>query len=339
NPLNSHCLELPELQELACRGSWRTIIDKVARARSLSLLSKPHEHLIYLVFNLLSLFKLRRFPEAQEELQTVEDDLDSERYLYESYPDQYPDHSPGSMVPFALRWLHAYLPFTLGNRQLSLDRLYSLLRFTRGKKSKSPETSSDIWKKREAFVLNTIISHHLNQKEYGLCLSLLRAEINETNDPLLISKLGYIQMQYGDLEGGKRSFDLAEKMVMEKENPDAGLRNLVGRHAALMHLVEKDYVGAIREYESCIERDDSDVVAINNKAICLMYLRDLSDSIKLLENTLERIPTIALNETLVVNLCSMYELAYVNHGDVKKTLGNWILRVAPDDFDTSSTRI
>lgn len=115
--------------------------------------------------------------------------------------------------------------------------------------------------------------------------------------------------------------------------------NLVRRNRALGFVVSKDYVSAVREYEECIERDSSDVVAANNKALCLLYSRDLSDSIKQLEGTLERVPTAALNETLVVNLCSMYELAYVEHGDIKKSLSNWIARVAPDDFDPSCTRI
>lgn len=189
-------------------------------------------------------------------------------------------------------------------------------------------------------VSNTIISHHLSQKEFGVCLALLKEELRRKENPIMVSKLGYVQMQYGDLDGAKQSFEVAEKMVAEgSEDGDVGLRNLIGRNKALMYLVAKDYVSAVREYEECIERDGSDVVAINNKAICLMYLRDLSDSIKVLESALERIPTVALKETLVVNLCSMYELAYVNHADTKKTLGSWIARVAPDDFDTSCTRL
>lgn len=342
--MNSYCHDLSTLQDLACRGAWRTILDKVARSRTLSLLSKPHEHLIYLTFNLLSFVKLRRYSEAQQELQTLEDDLDSKQYLYESYPDHYPNHKPGSMVPFALRWLHAYLPFTLGDRQLSLDRLYSLRHFIRDKKlpqnrDSISEVSLTLWKKREAFVINTIISHHLSQKEFKLCLSLLRAEISKNEDPLLVSKFGYVQMQYGDLDGAKRSFEVVEKMVMGSESGNVELKNLLSRNKALMYLVGKDYVSAVREYEECIERDGSDVVAINNKALCLMYLRDLSDSIKVLESALERVPTVALNETIVVNLCSMYELAHVNHADIKKTLSTWIARVAPDDFDNSCTRI
>jgi len=43
--------------------------------------------------------------------------------------------------------------------------------------------------------------------------------------------------------------------------------------------------------------------------MCLVDLRDLSDSIKVLKSSIEK----ALNETLAVNLCSMYELTYITH--------------------------
>lgn len=198
----------------------------------------------------------------------------------------------------------------------------------------------ELWKKRETFVVNSIVSHHLSLKEFKVCLYLLKAEISKNEgDPFIVSKLGYVQMQYGDLDRAKQSFELVEKMVEGSESGNVNLKNLVGRNKALMYLVGKDYVSAVREYDECMERDGSDVMAINNKALCLMYLRDLSDSIKVLESALERVPTTALNETLVVNLCSMYELAFVNNADIKKTLSTWIARVAPDDFDTSCTRM
>ncbi|KAI3796246.1 hypothetical protein L1987_38913 [Smallanthus sonchifolius] len=344
--LNDICYELSSLQDLACRGSWRSILDKVARARSQSLLSKPHEHLIYLTYNTIALTKLRRFSEAVAELDTLENGIDNVIYSYENYPQHYPDRH-GSMAPFSLRWLYAELPSRTGNRQETIDRFYTLLHFVREKiKTKTNEDSSamsdDIWRKREGLVINSIISHHLSHKEFGVCMDLIKDLMSRDSTPVarpvLISKLGYIQMQLGDLEGAKMSFGMVEGIVT-KEKVGIELENLVNRNKALMFMVGKDYVSAVREYQECIDRDDSDVVAINNKALCLMYLRDLSDSIKVLESALERVPTAALNETFVVNLCSMYELAYVNHSDIKKTLSNWIARVAPDDFDTSSTRV
>lgn len=246
----------------------------------------------------------------------------------------------GSMIPFALRWLHAEIPLRLGKRQETLDRLYILLDFIKSKlkerESKQLDTCVNQWKNREAFVISSILSHHLSNKEFTTCLTLISKLLQDNpSDPVLLSKLGYIQMQFGDIEGSKTSFNEAESLVKDETD----YKNLVNRNKALIYLVGKDYVSAVREYDECIERDPTDVVATNNKALCLMYLRDLSDSIKVLESALERVPTYALNETIVVNLCSMYELAYVNHPDIKKTLSNWIARVAPDDFDSSCTRV
>ncbi|KAM5577360.1 hypothetical protein ABKV19_007952 [Rosa sericea] len=337
--LNDLAHELASLQDLATRGSWRSILDKVAVARAQSLLNKPHDHLVYFTYNVLALTKLRRFTEAASEIDSLED-LNSSRYRYEGYPNVYPNRV-GSMVPFSLRWLYALMPIKLGRRQDGLDRLYVLLDFVRSKvKEKGEIGSVSVWKRREVFVMNGIIGVHLNQKELAACLSLIKDLLNrDYTDPVLLSKLGYIQMQMGDLEGAKSSFNVVQGLVEKEGEVGSELRNLVSRNKALIYMVGKDYVSAVREYEECIERDGSDVVAINNKSLCLMYLRDLSDSIKVLENALERVPTVALNETLVVNLCSMYELAYVNHGDIKRTLSSWIARVAPDDFDSASTRI
>lgn len=249
------------------------------------------------------------------------------------------------MVPFSLRWLHALLPSFLRTPD-ALDRLYLLLNFVRSRIDDEIDDDSSarvrvrVWKRREELVIGTIVSTHSNQKEFSVCLSLLRYLIKRDRDnPSLISKLGYVQLQYGDLEGARVSFNLVDKLITEKRESSVEDLNLVGRNKALIYMVGKDYVSAIREYDNCIERDASDAVAINNKALCLMYLRDLTDSIKVLENSLERVPTAALNETLIVNLCSMYELAFVNHFDLKKTLSNWIARIAPDDFDASCTRI
>ncbi|KAI3834099.1 hypothetical protein MKW92_008827 [Papaver armeniacum] len=342
--VNDLCFEISSLQDLAFRGSWRSILDKISRSRKLSLLQKPHEHLIYLCYNVLALTKLRKFIEASEELDTLED-FESSQYKYETYPQVYPNRF-GSMVPFTLRWIHAELPMRLGNRGETLDRLYLLLDFVREKlrikELEKFDVSVENWRKREGFVINSISNHHLSNKEFGVCLKLLKDLVNKNeSDPLSLSKLGYIQLQFGDLEGSKNSFNLIENLLKDRNYSldEVKMKNLVNRNKALIYLVGKDYISAVREYDECIERDATDVVAVNNKALCLMYLRDLTDSIKVLESALESIPTFALNETVVVNLCSMYELAYVGHSDVKKTLNNWIAKVAPDDFDSSCTRV
>lgn len=185
--------------------------------------------------------------------------------------------------------------------------------------------------------MSSLCCNHFSHREFDVALALLRELLErDPSNPVLLSRLGHVQLQIGDLDGARATFARVEKLV---EGHGVELENLAARNRALGHLVNKDYASAVREYDECIERDPADVVALNNKALCLLYSRDLSDSIKVLEGALERVPTAAVKETLVVNLCSMYELAYVNHGEVKKSLNSWIARVAPDDFDPSCTRI
>ncbi|GMI98062.1 hypothetical protein HRI_003475500 [Hibiscus trionum] len=88
--LNDLAHELASLEDLACRSSWRSIIDKVSRARSLNLLTSPHDHLIYLTYNVLALTKLRRFANASNEIDTL-DDFNSHYYKYENLPSVLPE--------------------------------------------------------------------------------------------------------------------------------------------------------------------------------------------------------------------------------------------------------
>ncbi|KAG8059023.1 hypothetical protein GUJ93_ZPchr0002g25522 [Zizania palustris] len=78
---------------------------------------------------------------------------------------------------------------------------------------------------------------------------------------------------------------------------DPSHASLLARNRALECIVGKDHAAAVREYERCIEADPADAVAVNNKALCLLYSQE------------------------VVNLCSMYELAFVNHVEVSPPSG------------------
>ncbi|CAA6659474.1 unnamed protein product [Spirodela intermedia] len=338
------CFELDSFNDLAARGQWRAVLDKVYHARSLSILSTapPHQQFVYLAIAVLALFKLRRYREADRELQSIDYDLDSPSLRYDSYPAAYPGRS-GSMLPFAVRYFHAELPLRLDDdRAETLDRLYALLDLVRARiaerEASGGAAQSDLWRRREAFVIGTLCRHHFSHREFDVCLLLIRELLSKNpSDPALLSRLAFVQMQIGDLDGSKATFDRVATICRDRGGVQN--ENLLARNRALSLIAAKDYRAAVREYEACIERDPADVIAINNKALCLMYSRDLSDSIKVLEGALERVPTAAVNETAVVNLCSMYELAYANHVDVKKSLSTWIARVAPDDFDSSCTRV
>lgn len=297
--------------DLATRGQWQALLAHLSHP---SHTYHPHHRLLLSALSALSLAKLRRFPDAAALLASL-------------HPE--PDCPP---PPFLLRLLHALLPLFLPDRPLALDRLYTLLSSVRAR----PDALHPEWRRREALLASLLAADHLAHREFDVALALL-ADLagREPDNPVLLSRLAYAHLQIGKLATASAVFRHVESVAAD----DPSHANLLARNRALECIVAKDYAAAVREYERCIEADPADAIAVNNKALCLMYSRDLGDAIKVLEGALERVPTAALNETVVVNLCSMYELAYVNHGEVKRTLADWIARVAPDDFDTSCTRM
>ncbi|KAJ7531375.1 hypothetical protein O6H91_14G041800 [Diphasiastrum complanatum] len=199
------------------------------------------------------------------------------------------------------------------------------------------------WKRRREIVLFSILNHHLSQREFMVALNLLNQLLeSKPSDPILWSKFGYVQLQLGDFEGAKATFLKVEGLTGEESLgalTDTSFACLLARNEGLHSFVEKKYPAAIKAFNAVLERNPEDAVAANNKALCLMYSRDLIKATQVLEEMLQTHTLVALNETLVLNLCSMYELASVNSIESKRTLSAWMLQIAPDDFDLTCTRL
>ncbi|KAL2613692.1 hypothetical protein R1flu_025384 [Riccia fluitans] len=197
------------------------------------------------------------------------------------------------------------------------------------------------WRRRQEVVLCSVLGHHLNRKDYMVCLRWLEDLVKKRpHDVVVLSKFGYVQLLFGDVYGARRTFTTVEAICEQQGRSGSSLMaRLLARNRGLLYFSLKQYPKAMKEFEAVLELDPGDFVAANNKALCLMYSRDLVTATQVLETALQRYPLTALNETLVLNLCSMYELASMNSVESKRTLSAWILRLAPDDFDLTCTRL
>ncbi|KAG0565064.1 hypothetical protein KC19_8G160700 [Ceratodon purpureus] len=397
--------ELSSLRKLARQGAWRALVDKVKAAKQRGVLTTPVEELNYATYHLLALMKLRSYGAAADELVAV-GNLDATQYRYEEYPSVYPDKS-GSMVPFALRWMHAELPHRNGQTATTIERLYALLDYCNSRveslqaieagsqKSSLPlvdagmDSSSNedamarggeeapaereapgeetlteevdttgeedfgefiasdttitgkllpTWMRRKESIVYALVGHHLFQKQYIVALQWMNQLLARSpTDADLLSKVGYVQLQLGDLGGAQQTFSKVEALLTD--TTDEKLLNLTGRNRGLLHFAEKQYTKAFNEFTAVLSRSPHDMVSANNKALCLMYQRELLGATAVLEDSLQSSPRSTLNETMVLNLCSMYELASMNSVESKRTLSAWLLNHAPDDFDLSCTRL
>ncbi len=97
--------------------------------------------------------------------------------------------------------------------------------------------------------------------------------------------------------------------------------------------------GAEAEFDAVLREDPGDYIAANNKSVCRMYACNLPGAVQSLEAALQANPQSFLQETVLLNLCSMYELSSSTAStESKRRLMAWASRVGPEDFDLSIFR-
>ncbi|KAK9868400.1 hypothetical protein WJX84_009501 [Apatococcus fuscideae] len=154
-------------------------------------------------------------------------------------------------------------------------------------------------------------------------------------DPLLLSRIGYVQLALGHLPAAEATFARAAAAAAAPAyGTDKAVQAAVRRNQGLLLTANQDYKGAAVEFEAILQRNPGDAVAANNAAVAKMYAVDLTGAVTALEKCLQASPSAHLREPLLVNLCSMYQLgAPAAAARSKRQLGQWAQKCAPDDFD------
>jgi thioredoxin-like negative regulator of GroEL len=78
----------------------------------------------------------------------------------------------------------------------------------------------------------------------------------------------------------------------------------------LCHIAAADWSQAKDELKAILAADPNDFEAVNNLAVCLIYLGELNEAISLMEDLISKSKdqTHWLMEKAVFNLCTLYEL-------------------------------
>ena len=101
--------------------------------------------------------------------------------------------------------------------------------------------------------------------------------------------------------------------------------------------------GAYEEgYNACIEVNKilpDNSLAVNNMALCLFYTGKLREAIKILETFIFKNPTKEINEGLLFNLCTLYELESTKVQQKKLNILLWLNMHAGDGFYEPSLKL
>uniref|UniRef100_A0ABK0LTJ7 Trafficking protein particle complex subunit 12 n=1 Tax=Rattus norvegicus TaxID=10116 RepID=A0ABK0LTJ7_RAT len=300
-------------QLISCRN-WRAAVDLCGRlltahGQGYGKSGLPTNHTtdsLQLWFVRLALLvKLGLFQNAEMEFEPF-GNLDQPDLYYEYYPHVYPGRR-GSMVPFSMRILHAELQQYLGNPQESLDRLHRV---------------------------KTVCS-----KDYVLAVNAYLTVIKyyPEQEPQLLSGIGRILLQIGDIKTAEKYFQDVEKVTQKLDGLQGKIMVLMNR--AFLYLGQNNFAEAHKFFTEILRMDPTNAVANNNAAVCLLYLGKLKDSLRQLEAMVQQDPRHYLHESVLFNLTTMYELESSRSMQKKQSLLEAVASKEGDSFNTQCLKL
>ncbi|XP_067400932.1 trafficking protein particle complex subunit 12 [Emydura macquarii macquarii] len=351
------------LKQLINSKNWRAAVDLCGRlltahGQGYGKSGLPTNHTtdsLQLWFVRLALLvKLNLFQNAEVEFEPF-GNLDQPDLYYEYYPHLYPGRR-GSMVPFSMRILHAELQQYLGNPQESLDRLHnmktictkilenleqglaedgSMINIT----PENRQASVQLWRSRLGRVMYSMANCLLMMKDYVLAVDAYHTVITfyPEQEPQLLSGIGRIFLQIGDIKTAEKYFQDVEKMTQKLDGLQHQIMVLMNR--AFLHLGQNNFAEAHRAFTEILRIDPANAVANNNAAVCLLYLGKLKDSLRQLEGMVQQDPKHYLHESVLFNLTTMYELESSRSMQKKQALLEAVAVKEGDSFNTQCLKL
>ncbi|OCT78956.1 uncharacterized protein LOC414531 isoform X2 [Xenopus laevis] len=354
------------LKKLIESKNWRAAVDLCGRlltahGQGYGKSGQPTNHTtdsLQLWFVRLSLLvKLGLFQNAEMEFEPFKN-MDQPDLYYEYYPHVYPGRR-GSLVPFSMRILHAELRQYLGNPQESLDRLHNmkavclqiLVNLEKGLaedgsmitiSQSNRQASVQLWRSRLGRVMYSMANCLLMMKDYVLAVDAYQTVIKyyPEQEPQLLSGIGRIFLQIGDIKTAEKYFEKAETVIQKSTASDSPQNTMiVSMNRAFLHLGQNNFAEAHRFFCEVLKTDPANAVANNNAAVCLLYLGKLKDSLGHLEGLVQQDPQHYLHESVLFNLTTMYELESSRSMQKKQALLEAVAVREGDSFNTQCLKL
>uniref|UniRef100_F7B5F6 Trafficking protein particle complex subunit 12 n=1 Tax=Equus caballus TaxID=9796 RepID=F7B5F6_HORSE len=349
-------------QLISCRN-WRAAVDLCGRlltahgqgyGKSGLPTSHTADSLQLWFVRLALLVKLGLFQNAEMEFEPF-GNLDQPDLYYEYYPHVYPGRR-GSMVPFSMRILHAELQQYLGSPQESLDRLHRvkavcskiLTNLEQGLaedgsmssiSQENRRASIQLWRSRLGRVMCSMANCLLLMKDYVLAVDAYHSVIqyHPEQEPQLLSGIGRIFLQIGDIKTAEKYFQDVEKVTQKLDGLQGKIMVLMNR--AFLHLGQNNFAEAHKFFTEILKIEPTNAVANNNAAVCLLYLGRLKDSLRQLEAMVQQDPRHYLHESVLFNLTTMYELESSRSMQKKQGLLEAVAGREGDSFNTQCLKL
>lgn len=291
--------------------------------------SKHTPHSLQLWFTRLALLTKMKQTDVLETESVPFGNLDKPDMYYIFYPELYGTR-PGSMASFAFRLLLAEIPMHCGKAQKALDNLFAILATVKkiiknlenglseeGHKAKFTSEERDeslrLWKGRRSRTLISIINCTLIMKNYALASEVLEQVVDfqdwtKEQVEIIKSAIARIYLSVGDILASEKILN----SIQYDTTRSANIRQLIDK--GVLAVAQNAFTEALKHFRAAAELDPSNIMLTNNIAVCLLYTGKLEEAVKIMENVVLVInPTKSLQEAVLLNMCTLYEL-HTTHG-------------------------
>lgn len=307
---------------------------------------EPFEYLIFKTIKIYCNLRLHNYRYVSSDLNEIGNLDNNTKYRFDNFPMKY-KIKKGSMVPFILKLMNCYYPFTLNLFFTSFDRLYLMIQSyekalniciqkvgnIRNTKTGSISELDENDINRKMYIKKRdIFLHHIVLTCYVLCDLLLKKDYIQQAIELLqnkilkydphhistISLIGKFSLLMGCCDSAEDAFNLI-KCISPQNNHEH-----IKTNDNFFNFFLEDYKAALTEIltiassvksmkDEQIEKEDTTncvsdyAIFCNNLAVSYFYNADLNSSVQVLENTLGENALNAFPSS-VKNLNYFYEL-------------------------------
>ncbi|KAI9485905.1 MAG: hypothetical protein EXX96DRAFT_24647 [Benjaminiella poitrasii] len=254
-------------------------------------------------------------------------------------PEFFDAEKEESFVPFELRILHAILPSYLKYPALTLERLSLLAIYCQKLSSRAKADSQMIWKYRELQTYLVLATHWIHLKDYKAAASTMQYILTRNNedDVDIISSLGRLYLHIGDLSSANKMFGRVEEICKGKKEI---VKEAIEMNQAFAFMSQGKWLQARDILQQLYNINHDNLLAINNLAVCEVYLGNLVKAIELLENlTLDNPTSAGTCETAIMNMCTLYELRHEDSTEKKIQVMKQVARWAGDSFQPDCIKL
>jgi tetratricopeptide (TPR) repeat protein len=192
-----------------------------------------------------------------------------------------------------------------------------------------------LWKSRSLQVTYAIGNCLLTLKDYRLAVSIFESLIDMDLEHKLelLSAIGRIYLQLGNISAAMTTFGEVEAVCGPEQVA------MVKMNRGLVQVALANYKEGQQVFQEVVQSEPNNALAVNNLAACLVYQGRLKEAVTILEELVWRNPAENLQESVLFNLCTAYELESSQSFDKKKAMLELVASHHGDNINITCLKI